>query len=196
MNWKEAMNNPKKLAIVLALLVFAIGVGVYVATPTPGVEKQSPVTSKWSETSSTGKLTQEMSYFAVSARTSPVLRMSYPYNQLTASIGFGCDRAEQWMYVAFSEPPNIANAQTEEELHRFVSKIRFDGKTQEFEATQAFGSRFVHFKDDTLILMTLLKSSSMSFEVDWHREGFVNFEFPLAGSAQMIDNARTKCSSI
>lgn len=185
-----------KLKILLAvLLIIAIVTGIYIFSQDSTSQSSAPPQISWFESSSTGKLTQELSYFAVSARTAPKLRMAYPYNQLTATIGFGCDKSEQWMYVAFSEPPNFANTETEEELHRFVTKIMFDEQSAKYEATQAFGSRFIHFREDALVLENLLQANHMVFEVDWHREGFVQFQFPLSGSADIIKKTQSKCEN-
>jgi hypothetical protein len=122
--------------------------------------------------------------------------MAYPYSKLTAQVGLGCDESGEWMYVSLSDAPNIANVETEEKANRFIAKITFDEQTYEYEMTQTFGSRSLHFRDDNVVSAWLLSSSSMVFEIDWHREGKVRFDFPLAGSAEAIAGAREKCTGL
>lgn len=193
MLWTQSAKT-KPLLIAVAMVITGAIWWWFLASKNTEHAAQPQPKSQWFESSSTGELTQDMSYFAVSARTSPVLEMNYPYNEITASIGFGCDKTGEWMYVAFSEPPNIANTQTEDELHRFISRVSFDKDTEEYEVTQKFGERFIHFRDDARLLQSLVASTSMSFEVDWHREGPARFKFPLAGSAEMINKIQGKCA--
>ena len=121
--------------------------------------------------------------------------MRYPYNQVTASIGFGCDKADEWVYVAFSEVPNVSNVESEDEVNLFNSQMTFDNQTNEYATTQKFGARFLHFKADQLITTNIIESSSMTFAINWHQEGIVRFDFTLEGSAEAIGNAREKCAN-
>lgn len=141
-----------------------------------------------------GDMTQDMSYFAVSKRTPPTRQMDFPYNSVTASVGFGCNQNDEWMYVAFSEAPNIANVETGDEFNLLVSTINFDGDATGYELTQKFGARFLHFRNDDLVSAKVAESSSMIFEVDWYREGIIRFDFALAGSSEAIEGARSKCN--
>jgi hypothetical protein len=120
--------------------------------------------------------------------------MQYPYNQITASIGFGCDKSAEWMYVAFSEAPNIANVESDEELNIFSANISFDNQPHEYAMTQKFGARFLHFMDDDWVSAKITESSSMTFAINWYQEGMARFDFPLTGSAAAIESARQKCA--
>lgn len=175
-------------------LLIISAVFLYQCVPASKTETVAQQNNRWSQTHSVGELTQELSYFAVSPRVSPRFAMAFPYNEVTASLGFGCNRTEQWLYIAFSEPPNFANARSGEKSNQLQSSIRFDDDVADYDLTQVFGARFVHFKDDPLVLERILGSSSMSFTVEWHEEGNIHFNFPLAGSAQAIASTQQKCA--
>ena len=103
--------------------------------------------------------------------------MQYPYNQILASIGFGCDKSDEWMYVAFSEAPNIANVESDEELNIFSANISFDNQPHEYAMTQKFGARFLHFMDDDWVSAKITESSSMTFAVNWYQKAWLALIF-------------------
>lgn len=196
-------NNPSlsklltiKTLILVGLAFITICIGAYFALKDTTEVAIPKAKSDWSESSSKGGLNQGQSYFAVSARTSPVHQLDFPYHEITVSLGFGCDASDEWIYAAFSEAPNIANAQTEEEFNLYVTAIKFDNHVEEYVMTQKFGARFFHFKNDDQIAAKITDSSSMTLQLDWYKEGIVRFDFSLAGSNEVIERARKKCARL
>lgn len=195
-------THRKKIISITALAAIVMFIWIIYASQGPETVSIPKPKSDWTESSSPGGLHQGKSFFAVSARTSPVHQLDFPYHEITVSLGFGCDASDEWIYAAFSEAPNIANAEIEEELNTYVSEISFSNglddadEYDKYIITQKFGSRFFHFKKDDLIAARIVESASMTLKLDWYKEGFVRFKFSLAGSADVIASAREKCAQL
>lgn len=188
------MNRKSALLFVALFLIIGMLWAYFASISPENVETGKPL-SGWSQSSSPGELTETISYFAVSARTTPTRKLNYPYEQIAVSLGFGCDGSDEWMYLSFSEPPNIDDAVVEEESNRYTFKIQFDDDSARYAMTQKFGTRSLHFKDDAQVAQRVLDASSMTLEVNWYSEGVVRFVFALEGSAEAIAAARGKCNT-
>ena len=120
--------------------------------------------------------------------------MSFPYSDVHAWLGVGCNKGNEWVYVGFSESPNITNDETEDGYNRIRTRIKWNDEVEDIILTQDWGSEFLHFRDDSLVISKIAASNSALLEIQWYGEGNTYFEFSLNGSSKVIQEIRAKCS--
>jgi len=50
--------------------------------------------------------------------------MSFPYNDVYAYLGIGCDGKSEWVYVGFNEAPNLNNDDTKDGYNLIQTRIK------------------------------------------------------------------------
>ncbi len=157
--------------------------------------KQVSALPQWRSFTSKDEMTGAASTFAVSPNVEPNQRMTFPYGDVEAWLGVGCDGSSEWAYVGFSSAPNLSDDETESGYNVVRTRIRWDEHVTQVELTQKWGASFLHFVEDESAIMNIAKSNSVMLALQWHgqRESF--FEFPLRGSAAALSEARTNCAS-
>jgi hypothetical protein len=83
----------------------SVGIGICLAVVT--LSLGVPTYAQWTTTVSSDKMTGDRSCYAHSQSTGPLEAMSFPYNDVRAWLGVGCDGTNEWAYVGFSESPNL-----------------------------------------------------------------------------------------
>lgn len=161
----------------------------------PSTQEPKKPTSKWSTSVSVDEMTGSKQAFANSVRVSPTRQMQFPYSDVKAWLGVGCDGDSEWAYFGFSTAPNLTNENTESGYDIIDARIKWDDEIQQTRLTQEWGERFIGFGYDEGAISKITSSSTVLLELSWHGEGNVNFRFPLKGSAAALNEMRSKCRS-
>ena len=150
--------------------------------------------AQWYTSQDSDEMTGESSSYAHSQSVTATESMEFPYNGTEAWLGVGCDGQSEWVYVGFSQQPNLINTTTFDGYDNIRTRIKFDDKVQNVTLSQDWGSKFLQFNDDSEIIPKLARSSTVLLELDWHGESSTYFKFSLNGSADAIANIRRQCS--
>lgn len=147
----------------------------------------------WSTQVSVDEMTGNKQAYATSVRVSPTKRMDFPYGDVKAWMGIGCDGSSEWAYIGFSTSPNLTNTETEDGYNVISARVKWDNSIQNMRLIQEWGAKSIHFSDDASAIAKIAGSSSVMLELNWHGQGRVNFRFPLKGSSAAIQEMRAKC---
>lgn len=161
----------------------------------PKIEKSKsvPKVPEWSTSSSIDEMTGESMHFAHSPTVNPTRVMSFPYSDVRAWFGIGCDSENEWAYVGFNSSPNLANDETRDGYSLIRTRIKWDETLEKVELTQNWGAKFLNFRNDRYVIQQVMKSKEALFELQWHGEQPVYFKFSLNGSSSAILEIRNKC---
>jgi hypothetical protein len=121
--------------------------------------------------------------------------MDSPYSDVLAWMGVGCDGSSEWAYFGFSTSPNIINDETEDGYSVINTRVKWDNSIQNTQLIQEWGAKSIHFSNKAAAIEKISGSSSVMLELNWHGQGSVNFQFPLKGSSEAIQDMRAKCRS-
>jgi hypothetical protein len=192
--------------LVLILAVMAVGVwssiGSEPSTSTAssaspnskGSVRSTPSVPSWRNTSSIDEMTGVRSGFAISPRVPPTNQMGFPYTDVEAWIGVGCDGEDEWAYIGFTEAPNLVNDDTKDGYSVSQSRVRWDDEIVTTQFRQTWGAEFLHFMAYAPAISRIQASNSVMVEVAWYGEGTVRFQFSLNGSSAAVSQARTSCN--
>ncbi|MDN7129840.1 zinc-ribbon domain-containing protein [Pseudidiomarina sp. 1APR75-15] len=168
------------------------------AVPSSNIEAKDtsvPKAPTWSTFSSTDEMTGESMHFAHSPRVSPTRAMSFPYSDVRAWFGVGCDSESEWAYIGFNSSPNLSDDETKDGYSVVRTRIKWDDALEQIELTQDWGDKFLRFRKDDYVIQQVMKSEEALFELQWHGEQSVYFKFSLNGSSEAISKIRGMCSS-
>ena len=167
------------------LIVILVGVLV--------VSLPAVVSASWGTHSSEDQMTGEKMYFASSKDVGATEKMGFPYDDTRAWLSIGNDGDDEWVYIGFTNQPNLTNTSLEDGYEVINTRIKWnDNDIEETRLIQSWGAKFTHFSDDEYIISKIESSNTLLIELNWYGEGKVYFEFPLNGSAQAISEIRDK----
>lgn len=149
--------------------------------------------AQWRTSTDTDKMTGDKSSYAVNDWRVPTERMAFPYHNISANIGIGCDKNSSWIYLVFSDTPNLSKTETRNGYNRIESRIKFDDKVETVTLTQEWSSKFIHFLDREDIINKVKKSKKMLIELNWYGNGLTYFEFNLEGADEAINSIYSTC---
>jgi hypothetical protein len=152
-----------------------------------------PVFAQWDVSNSADEMTGKVSAYCSSPTISPTKSMDFPYADLHAWLGIGCDGTSEWVYIGFTEPPNLLDTETEDGYNTISARIKWDDNLVNESFTQAWGAKFIHFKYDEDAIQNIIKSKTLLVELNWYGNGNTYFKFNLAGSSAAIAKIRAKC---
>lgn len=153
----------------------------------------SSVYAQWRTSTDTDKMTGDKSSYAINTWSKPTERMDFPYRDVIANIGIGCDKSSSWIYLVFSHAPNLSRTETRNGYNRIESRIKFDDKVETVTLTQNWNSKFIHFLDREYVINKVKKSKKMLIEFDWYGNGLTYFEFNLEGANEAINSIYDSC---
>lgn len=206
---------PKKTSPVTWLVLIAIMFVVYVTSTSP--DKDSPVVSstssapplpsasekpkvppvskkpQWRTFDSTDEMSGERKAFAVSPHAVPTKRMEFPYSDVDAWIGVGCDKSSEWAYIGFSKAPNLNDTETKDGYNLINTRVKWGDSLVREILTQDWGAKYIHFQNYSTAIQKLAGSTGMMLELKWHSQGAVRFDFSLKGSSKAIAEMRSAC---
>jgi hypothetical protein len=121
--------------------------------------------------------------------------MEFPYHDVQAWLGFGCDASSEWAYVGFTDSPNLTNDDTHDGYSSVDTRVRWDGTVTTMRLTQDWGGEALHFSSDANAISSMVAGKEVLLELDWYGSGKVHFPFTLEGSSAAIAAAREVCQS-
>lgn len=151
------------------------------------------VAQEWSHETSQDEMTDELRAFAKSPEVSATEPLEFPYRDVVAQLALGCDGEDEWVYLAFSEGPNLTGGNTEDGYDVFRLRVRWDDDVQTHRMIQEWGEPFVQFQSDETVIPLITSSETVLVELPWYGSGEVYFRFPLGGAADAIAAAREAC---
>jgi len=151
---------------------------------------------QWNTSFDKDVMTGEKSAYATLNSTPPTSGMSFPYSDITAGIGIGCDKTSKWIYIYFNHKPNLVNGEINSGYTSYRYRLKYDKEVIHDHFTQDFGSKFLHFDDDEYNIERVRESNKLLLEVEWYGEGNVYFDFDLKGSKKAINKISNYCKNI
>jgi len=165
------------------------------SSPKPLVtRKASPVKPAWTTSTSKDKMTGKVSAYASSPIAFPSKKMGFPYANVNAWLGVGCNKKDEWVYIGFNNSPNLANTQTKDGYNLIQTRIKWDDTIKKTTLTQEWQSSFIHFRNGNSAISNIVNSKTALLELQWHGEQGTYFEFSLNGSSAALKKIRAKCS--
>jgi len=152
-----------------------------------------PLLGQWNVSESIDEMTGKKSANCSSPATHPTKRMDFPYSDTYARLGIGCNGASEWVYIGFTNPPNLLNTDTQDGYNAISIRIKWDDEIKNESFIQTWGAKFIHFKNDEIAIQNIAKYNTLLVELDWHGSGKTYFKFKLAGSSAAIAKMRAKC---
>jgi len=153
------------------------------------------VAAQWTNSVSKDEMTNEQVVVAMSPHATSSRPMELPYSDTEAWVGFMCDGKNEWVYIDFSNTPNIVNSEPTEGFSHFSTRVRWGTEVKTVQLSQKWGASAISFLDgrDALKRLTNRSADSLLLELDWYGNGVVYFQFSLVGAADAIANARASC---
>jgi len=207
---KCGAKAPKKTSIFTWLVLIFIVFIVYSVSQSPTTsvnsvssndsqkslttQKTPPAKPTWTTSTSKDKMTGKLSSYASSPIAIPSRKMGFPYADVHAWLGVGCNKNDEWVYVGFNSAPNLANTETKDGYNLIKTRIKWDGAVKNATLTQDWGASFIHFRNGNSAISKIVSSKSALLELQWHGEQSAYFEFSLNGSSAALKKIRAKCS--
>ena len=157
------------------------------------VSLSMPVLAQWDVSSSTDEMTGKTFPYCFSPVTSPTKSMDFPYSDTQAWLAIGCDGDSEWVYIGFTNEPNLLNTDTEDGYNVISTRIKWNDNVVNQKFIQIWGAKFLFFSDDKAVIQNIMESNSLLVELNWHGNGITYFKFNLAGSSKAISQMRAKC---
>jgi len=152
-----------------------------------------PVIPKWTTHESKNKMTGKVSVYAYSPDTYKIL--SSPYGRVSSTMCVGCDGESEWIYLNFSEEPNITNADAGNYQKSHIdARIRWNDNVEDVRLIQKWGSGSIQFLYSEDIIPKLTGFEAVAIELQWYGQGNVIFEYSLEGAYEALTEIRTKCT--
>lgn len=149
----------------------------------------------WTITSSNDEMTGEKKVFAISTYDADsTVKMDSPYTDVKASIGIGCTQKSEWIYIVFTESPNLSNTTTKDGYDLIETRIKLDNDIKNVLLIQKWTGKSLQFLDAKKIINPLLKSKTLLVELDWISNGKTFFKFPLNGLDDAVKKIRAECN--
>ena len=170
------MTKCKSGVIIVILVIFSV-----------------PLLGQWNVTNSTDEMTGMVSAYCSSPITSPTKPMDFPYSDLQAWLGIGCDGTSEWVYIGFTDSPNLLDTEIEDGYNKISARIKWDDELTNESFTQSWGAKFIHFRYDEDAIQNIMKTSTLLVELNWYGNGKTYVKFNLAGSSAAIAKMRARC---
>ena len=143
--------------------------------------------------------------------------MVEPFNNVEASLVYGCNPKEEWAYVNFDnsivvlnnsiyksdweeeyffdyDRPNMKRPDGSDMIHEYsYSRIRWDDDLSKIRLRQDDDGNRLYFMNNKKAIDNILKSSQMILETNWERNGITHFKVDVKGSSDAIRIARLTC---
>lgn len=163
------------------------------STERDAVKIEPPQKPEWETSTAKDKMTGEISAYATSPIAISSVKMSFPYTDVKAWLGVGCDKKDEWVYIGFSSSPNLANTETQSGYSLISTRIKWNDSIEQVALTQDWSSDFLHFREDKSALSKIQNSKTAMIELQWHGQQPTYFEFSLNGSSKAIAEIKKTC---
>jgi hypothetical protein len=156
--------------------------------------KKEPLSKpSWSTSRSKDEMTGKISAYATSPIVFPKRQMSFPYSDVKAWLGVGCDGDKEWVYIGFNDSPNLLDTETEDGYNRINTRIKWNDAIENVELTQEWNANFLHFVNNAPAVTNILSSNTALIELKWYGQQPTYFEFSLNGSSKAISEIKKNC---
>lgn len=190
----KAPATPVPLAGVVVLLI-VIGGFAACDNSTSSTNSSTATKSQWSHATTKDELTGKPEAFAFSPAVGPETKMDFPYNDVHARLGVGCDGASEHAFIGFDSAPNLSDTQiTEDGYYDVTTRIRWGDKIEYVKLRQKPADSLIVFIKTAKAIANMAHSKSALLELEWYGQGSTYFKFPLDGSAAAIAQIRAQCS--
>lgn len=189
--------------LVLILIIGAVFSSIMDDTPAPPANKAAPPAKAakptptpkpaWRHWGDTDEMTGKTQQFVMSPKAPPLKKMEFPYHDVTAFMGAGCQDGKEWAYFGFSTAPNLNDDETKKGYSLITTRIKWDDRIETVKLTQEWGDKFISFQNDAAAISNAMQHNKVLLELNWHGSGNVHFEIPLHGSTAAIKGMRTAC---
>lgn len=163
-------------------------------SPAPASSSTVIAVPKWESSTSTDEMTGKRQSYASSPTVRPAQGMEFPYHDVTAWLGIGCDGKSEWAYIGFSESPNLTDTETEDGYNAINTRIKWNDSVQNVALSQAWGASFIHFDNDRDAISKIVSSTSVLLELKWYGQQSTHFKFSLEGASTAVQAMRAKCA--
>jgi len=150
--------------------------------------------ASWETSTSKDKMTEEKISYANSSLTVTTEKMGFPYSDVKAWLGVGCDGTDEWAYVGFNRAPNLSNTDTKDGYSLINTRIKWDNNLDYVNFSQDWGAKFIHFRNEKSAISGIIESNFVLLELDWHGQGKTYFKFSLKGSSTALKAIRSSCA--
>ncbi len=82
------------------------------------------IAAQWTTSVQKDEMTNERMFFATSPSSSPSSALEFPYGDTKAWVGFGCKGADEWVFVGFSNQPNLVNTEAGDGYNYFETRVK------------------------------------------------------------------------
>ena len=148
----------------------------------------------WRLLRSKDEMTNEESIYIRSSSFSSISPMEFPYQSVTSWIGIGCKKDSRWVYIGFSESPNLSNTQTEDGYNTFRTKVRFDDVVETLSFTQKWAADFIYPKNDEQFIRKLSASKNVRLALEWYGQREVYFDYQMHQFDKVLGEMKSDCA--
>ncbi len=157
----------------------------------------TPAAAQWTNSASKDEMTNEQMVLAISPHATPSRPMELPYTDTDAWVGFMCDGKNEWVYLGFSNTPNLNNTELGDGFNYFSTRLKWGAEIKNARFSQKWGSSFINFSDGRDALKRLTNgsadtccSSSIGTEMGQCTSGFRSKAQPMP-SPRLVRPARS-----
>lgn len=151
-----------------------------------------PIFAQWDNSSSIDEMTGEVSAYCSSQFVSSTKKMNFPYTDTKAFLGIGNDGKSEWVYIGFTNQPNLLNTETKDGYNVFNTRIKWDDELTSSKFIQTWGANSIQFWNSEEVVENIRNSNTVLLELEWHGSGKVYFRFNLSGSTKAVNKMRAK----
>lgn len=150
--------------------------------------------SGWSTSSTSDVMTGVRAYHAISNQTVPLEPLGFPYNDVKTYIGFSCEPSNGFQVYFVFNKTNIPKKRVKNGEWYIDARVKFDDNIDTYPLLLVKGkSNSLYFTNDSLPVLDVLKeidskllgrlldSQSILLELEYHDNGYVNFQYDLNG---------------
>ncbi|MCA0201326.1 MAG: zinc ribbon domain-containing protein [Proteobacteria bacterium] len=166
------------------------------ASASPSPTPPPALKPNWVTSTSVDKMTGRREVYATSITIPPTEQMAFPYGDVKAWLGIGCNGKDEWAYIGFSDSPNLTNTDTKDGYNTLSARIKWNDSVENVPLSQEWGSAFLHFGDYDQAIQKISGATSALLELKWYGQNNTYFDFPMVGSAAAIADMRKQCSAI
>jgi hypothetical protein len=113
-----------------------------VKTPSQVATVAERTKTSWHVTRSKDKMTGKAEAYATSVTVSAKPEMDFPYSDVKAWLGVGCNGSSEWAYVGFDGGVNLSDTETESGYNTFTTRIKWDGEITKTSFAQMYSDGY------------------------------------------------------
>lgn len=153
------------------------------------------VYGEWKTSFSKDEMTGDFSAYAISPDAGSTKTMSFPYSDINAWIGIGCNKKSEWVYIGFNSSPNLQDTETKDGYNLIRTRVKWNDSIEGITMIQDWGGKYLHFTDAETVISKISQSKNILLELNWYGQGKVYFKFSADGSSSALQEIRMQCQN-